>query len=116
MEVLGKSAGFRTAQEIHEALRDRGDGVGLATVYRTLTSLADAGQVDVVRAEDGQTVYRGCAQTGQHHHHLICRGCGRAVEFQLPNVEALVDDLAATHGFADVDHALELYGTCPDCR
>lgn len=116
VEVLAGNNAFLTAQEIHEALGERGAPVGLATVYRTLTALAEAGQVDVLRTGDGQTAYRGCERTGQHHHHLICRRCGRTVEFQLPGVEMLVDALAADHGFTGVDHELELYGTCPDCR
>ena len=66
---------FRSAQELHDMLKHRGDSVGLTTVYRTLQSLADAGEVDALRTSEGETVYRRCS-SGDHHHHLVCRVCG----------------------------------------
>src|SRR3954469_2992202 len=66
---------FRSAQELHDLLKHRGDSVGLTTVYRTLQSLADAGEVDVLRTDDGESVYRRCSDG--HHHHLVCRSCGK---------------------------------------
>ncbi|HEU4675119.1 MAG TPA: transcriptional repressor [Motilibacteraceae bacterium] len=105
---------FRSAQELHELLRRRGDSVGLATVYRTLQALADAGEVDVLRTDDGEAVYRRCS-TGTHHHHLVCRGCGRTVEVAGPAVERWADAVAAEHGFTDVRHTLEVFGLCSAC-
>ena len=113
-EVLGRFDDFRSAQEIHELLRDAGDNVGLSTVYRTLQALADADEVDVLRSEDGETRYRRCS--GSHHHHLVCRVCGRTVEVEGPTVERWATTIAAEHGFADVSHTLEIFGLCPDCR
>jgi Fur family ferric uptake transcriptional regulator len=110
---LARFDDFRSAQEIHELLRDGGDHVGLSTVYRTLQGLADAGEVDVLRAEDGETLYRRCS--GTHHHHLVCRDCGRTVEVEGPTVERWATAVAAEHGFADVSHTLEIFGRCPDC-
>jgi Fur family ferric uptake transcriptional regulator len=104
---------FRSAQDIHELLRQEGENVGLSTVYRTLQTLADCGQVDVLRAEDGETLYRRCSET--HHHHLVCRTCGRTVEVEGPTVERWADSVAAAHGFSDVSHTLEVFGTCRDC-
>jgi Fur family ferric uptake transcriptional regulator len=104
---------FRSAQEIHEMLRRSGENVGLATVYRTLQALAECGEVDTLRTEDGEAVYRRCSTT--HHHHLVCRSCGRTVEVEGPAVEAWADSVAARHGFTDVSHTLEIFGTCPDC-
>ncbi|MGN6332088.1 MAG: Fur family transcriptional regulator [Motilibacteraceae bacterium] len=105
---------FRSAQELHELLRRRGDSVGLATVYRTLQALADAGEVDVLRTDDGEAVYRRCS-TGAHHHHLVCRSCGRTVEVAGPAVERWADAVAAEHGFTDVRHTLEVFGVCSAC-
>ncbi len=104
---------FRTAQEIHDELRRSGDPVGLATVYRTLQGLADAAEVDVLRTTDGQTAYRACS-TG-HHHHLVCRQCGRTVELAAPEVEAWSRRVAAEQGFTEVDHQVELTGRCAQC-
>ena len=104
---------FRSAQELHDLLRHRGDSVGLTTVYRTLQSLADAGEVDVLRTPDGEAVYRRCSSG--HHHHLVCRHCGKAVEVEGPAVEKWADSVAAEHGYVDVDHTVEIIGTCAEC-
>jgi Fur family ferric uptake transcriptional regulator len=104
---------FRSAQDIHELLRRSGENVGLSTVYRTLQALADGGEVDMLRTEDGEAVYRRCSAA--HHHHLVCRVCGRTVEVEGPTVERWADGVAGEHGFVDVSHTLEIFGTCPDC-
>ncbi|WP_067654688.1 Fur family transcriptional regulator [Nocardia harenae] len=104
---------FRSAQELHDELRKRGEGIGLTTVYRTLQSLSDAGMVDVLRTDTGESVYRQCS-TG-HHHHLVCRHCGRTVEVAGPAVEVWADATAAEYGFTEVSHTLEIFGTCADC-
>ena len=112
--VLDDLDDFRSAQEIHAMLKARGDRVGLATVYRTLQALAQADQVDVLRSADGEVVYRRCS-SGAHHHHLVCRNCGRTVEVAGPAVERWADKVAAEHGFAEVSHTLEVFGTCSTC-
>jgi Fe2+/Zn2+ uptake regulation proteins len=105
---------FRSAQDLHDVLKHRGDSVGLTTVYRTLQSLADAGEVDVLRNTDGEAVYRRCS-TGEHHHHLVCRVCGKAVEVEGPAVERWAETIAAQHGYANVAHTVEIFGTCAEC-
>ncbi len=106
---------FRSAQELHDELRRRGENIGLTTVYRTLQSLASADLIDMVRTDTGESVYRRCAGP-HHHHHLVCRGCGSAVEVSGREVEAWAAEVAATQGFSDVSHTIELFGTCADCR
>ena len=105
---------FRSAQEIHDLIVQQGGTVGLATVYRTLQRLAESGEVDMLRSEDGEAIWRQCSET--HHHHLVCRGCGATVEVEGPAVERWTDTIAAEHGYADISHTLELFGTCPACR
>ena len=104
---------FRSAQDIHDLLRRAGENVGLSTVYRTLQALADGGEVDVLRTEDGEALYRRCSE--RHHHHLVCRACGRTVEVAGPTVETWADAVAAELGFSEVSHTLEIFGTCPSC-
>ena len=111
--ALGEVDIFRSAQEIHAALKSRGDDVGLTTVYRTLQALVDAGEVDVLRTPDGESVYRQCSSG--HHHHLVCRSCGLTVEIEGPAVESWARKTARTHGFAEVEHTLEIFGTCRSC-
>ena len=112
-DVLATLDDFRSAQEIHELLTGQGHAVGLATVYRALQLLAEHGEVDVLRGHDGEASYRRCS--GTHHHHLVCRSCGRTVEVEGPTVEKWADGVAGTHGFTDVSHTLEIFGTCPSC-
>lgn len=112
--ALDSASGFCSAQEIHALLEGRGEQVALATVYRTLQRLADAGEVDLLRAEGGETTYRRCS--GTHHHHLVCRGCGATVEVEGPAVERWTRTVADDHGFIDVSHTLEVFGTCAPCR
>jgi Fur family transcriptional regulator, ferric uptake regulator len=111
--ALDQADSFNTAQELHEALRAKGTKVGLATVYRSLQLMADAGEVDVIRNDAGEAFYRRCST--QHHHHLICRRCGNAVEVSGPAVEEWADRVAADNGFSDVSHSLELFGVCSMC-
>ena len=111
--ALGRQDEFRSAQEIHEVLRDEGDKVGLATVYRTLQALAAGEDVDVLRGEDGETRYRLCSGS---HHHLVCRDCGLAVEVEGPAVERWAEAVASEHGFDQVSHTVELFGRCAECR
>jgi len=113
-EALKDADGFRSAQELHEQLRERGERVGLTTVYRTLTTLAETGEVDCVRTEDGESVYRRCS-TGEHHHHLVCRDCGHSVEIDNDEVEKWAEGAARRHGFTEVTHDLEIFGRCREC-
>jgi Fur family ferric uptake transcriptional regulator len=112
-EILSDLAEFRTAQQIHDELRHKGDSIGLTTVYRTLQFMADAGELDAIRTGDGETAYRRCS--GGHHHHLVCRSCGRTVEVSGPAVEKWAVAMAEEHGFREVSHDLEIFGTCSNC-
>ena len=111
---LEDTTAFRSAQEIHDELVRGGHRVGLATVYRTLQSLADAGEVDVLRNEEGETIYRRC-DSHEHHHHLVCRGCGVSVELRNDEIESWASAIARRHGFREVAHVTELFGTCQGC-
>jgi Fur family ferric uptake transcriptional regulator len=111
--VLADTDEFRSAQDLHALLRAGGDKVGLATVYRNLQAMAADGEIDMLRTDEGEAVYRACS-TG-HHHHLVCRVCGRTVEVEGPTVEAWATRVSSEHGFTDVRHTLEIFGTCEDC-
>lgn len=104
---------FRSAQELHDELRRRGEGIGLTTVYRTLQQMATAGMVDTLRTDTGESVYRRCSE--HHHHHLVCRACGSTVEIQGGDVESWAAEVAKEHGFSDVSHTIEIFGICSKC-
>lgn len=112
--LLDRLDDFRSAQEIHEELRRTGEGIGLTTVYRTLQTLADGGEVDVLRTASGEAVYRRC-ESAEHHHHLVCRRCGTAVEIEGPAVETWAQKVADTHGFTELSHTVEIFGLCRAC-
>jgi Fur family ferric uptake transcriptional regulator len=104
---------FRSAQELHDELRRRGEGIGLTTVYRTLQQMSTAGLVDSLRTDTGESLYRRCSE--QHHHHLVCRACGYTVEVQGGQAEVWAADVARENGFSDVSHTIEIFGLCGSC-
>lgn len=112
--LLDRGEGFRSAQEIYAELRAQGNAIGLATVYRALQTMVQDGELDVIRARaDGEAVYRRCGP--RHHHHLVCRTCGRTVEVEGLAVERWSRQVATEHGFDDVSHEIDLFGTCGGC-
>ncbi|RCV52720.1 Fur family transcriptional regulator [Marinitenerispora sediminis] len=113
-QALNESTGFRSAQDLYADLRAEGSKIGLTTVYRALQALSDAGEIDVLRNAEGEAVYRACA-TERHHHHLVCRSCGKAVEIEGPAVEKWAESIAVQHGFVNLTHTVEIFGTCADC-
>jgi Fur family ferric uptake transcriptional regulator len=112
-DILSGRHDFRSAQQIHDDLRQHGERIGLTTVYRTLQLMTDGGELDAIRTGDGETAYRRCS-TG-HHHHLVCRNCGRTVEVSGPAVERWANAVAVEHGFREISHDLEIFGTCNTC-
>lgn len=112
-DLLDNSAEFRTAQQIHDTLREAGAKIGLATVYRALQAMSEAGEVDVLRTGDGEASYRRCS--AGHHHHLVCRSCGYSVEIAARPVEEWATQVGVANGFTDVGHEVEMYGLCRDC-
>jgi Fur family transcriptional regulator, ferric uptake regulator len=112
-ERLALSAGFVSAQALHAELVATGQKLGLTTVYRALTDMVELGEADALTGSDGETRYRICGT--EHHHHLICTKCGKTVEFELSGFESATQALAQAHGFSEVSHSIELFGTCADC-
>jgi Fur family ferric uptake transcriptional regulator len=114
LELLQEGRTFLTAQEMYDALRDKGLKIGLTTVYRNLQTMAGANEVDVLRREDGELIFRRC-DADAHHHHLVCRSCGYTVELANDQLETWTRSLARKHRFSDVTHDLELFGLCRVC-
>lgn len=113
-QALAKLTKFKSAQEIHAFLSKSKSQVGLATVYRTLQSMAKAGAVDTIIGPDGENLYRACSQ--DHHHHLLCQRCGLTREFSAPEIEKLAEVIAKKYGFTNTDHVIEISGICKDCK
>ena len=115
-DTLRSAGGFRSAQDVYADLRTEGETVGLSTVYRHLQALVDDGVVDVIHTPEGEATYRYCGDPGPgHHHHLVCRNCGRTAEVEGRVVERWAGEVADLHGYVDVDHTVELFGVCASC-
>jgi Fur family ferric uptake transcriptional regulator len=112
--ILEGSDSFQSAQELFTQLRSRGENVGLTTIYNQLRALAVAGEVDVLRSNDGETLYRRCGSE-HHHHHLVCRECGTTVEVEDAEVERWATRIATENGFGGTTHTIEIIGTCTNC-
>ena len=110
--ALERRPDFVSAQVLHQALREQGSSIGLATVYRTLNALAEEGSADALTLE-GENLFRACSPG--HHHHLICRVCGVTTEIEASAVEAWAKKVATDHGFSDPQHIVDIFGTCPSC-
>ena len=112
--ALSEASGFVSAQQLHLVLRNHGSTIGLATVYRALADLATAGDADSLQSKDGELLYRACGSS--HHHHLICRTCGKTVEIEASKVETWADDVARSHGFTSPSHTIDIFGVCAACN
>jgi Fur family ferric uptake transcriptional regulator len=104
-----------SVEAISRELRQQGEQVGTATVYRTLELLVESG---LVRAHDfGEGFKRYEPMPAQaHHEHLICERCGSVVEFQNERLERMLPIIADEHAYQHQRHRVEIYGVCGDCR
>lgn len=115
MAIMAGETDFRSAQQVHAALVSAGQTVGLATVYRNLQALTEAGELDSLRSEDGETLYRRCAKR-RHHHHLVCRNCGYTVDIQDDQLEQWIGKIARRYKFSDIEHMADVFGLCESCE
>lgn len=103
-----------SAEDVYKALLDMGEDVGLATVYRVLTQFEAVGLVSKHNFEGGHSVFELCQ--GEHHDHLVCLTCGRVEEFVDDIIEERQQLIAKKANYKMKDHALNIYGICPDCQ
>lgn len=104
-----------TVEELAEATERDATGrrPGIATVYRAVGVMAEAGHVERVGERDGRALYTRC-DAGGHHHHLVCTECGSVAEAPCPlDTEALAS--ATEQGFVVTRHEVSIYGLCPAC-
>ena len=107
--------GHISAEELHDYTREQGHNIGLATIYRTLNLLKEAGLADQKQFSDGKSVFE-LLSPGHHHDHLICMSCQKIIEFENDEIEQLQEAVAKHHGFKLINHSLDLFGYCPSCQ
>jgi Fur family ferric uptake transcriptional regulator len=113
--ALAEHPDFTSAQDLHQRMCEKGETIGLTTVYRTLHALTEAGLVDSVRDEAGRRHFRA-RPTAEHQHYLRCRSCGYNVPVASRALERWAKTTAADLGFAQVEHVVELTGLCAQCQ
>jgi len=112
LEILDRSKTPLTAAEVHAHLSRY--GIDLATVYRALNKLADAGVVSRVELGDEFTRFE-FARPFTHHHHIVCMDCGTVKEIELCNLDSLVGDISRSTGFTHIEHQVVFRGYCASC-
>ncbi|KTD19139.1 ferric uptake regulation protein [Legionella lansingensis] len=115
LQILEQSGDHHlSAEGVYKALLEMGEDVGLATVYRVLTQFQTAGLVTRHNFEGGHSVFE--LSQGEHHDHLVCVKCGRVEEFIDEVIEQRQQMIAQQAKFKMTDHALNIYGICPECQ
>jgi Fur family ferric uptake transcriptional regulator len=99
-----------SAEDVYKMLLDKGEEIGLATVYRVLTQFEAAGLVTRHNFEGGHAVFE--LDRGDHHDHIVCVVCGKVAEFMDDTIEQRQRQIAREHGFEMADHSLIIYGRC----
>ncbi|MGH8574189.1 MAG: Fur family transcriptional regulator [Gammaproteobacteria bacterium] len=114
VDLLTDAGHFLSAAALHRLLVDRGRNVGLATVYRTLARLEEQQEVESVSGPQGERLFRICLDA-DHHHHVVCRGCGATESLANSQIERALDKEVRRSGYRDFRHELVVFGTCPRC-
>jgi Fur family transcriptional regulator, ferric uptake regulator len=115
LDVFLRTEGHVSGEDLYGLVRAQDPTVGQTTVYRTLRLLTEAGLAREVRFGDGRAHYEHNYKH-EHHDHMICKDCGKIIEFYSPELEAIQDAMAAKHKFELTSHLLRMIGVCADCR
>lgn len=113
-ELIDEREGHFTASNLLDEARRRRVPVGRATVFRTLDLLTEMGALERLDLPNGEHAYVACEPDG-HHHHVVCRRCGRTTDAPDAGLQAVVREIGARTGYRIDSHRLELYGLCADC-
>lgn len=113
--LIKSRAGHFTAADLLADARQRNVAVGRATLFRNLDLFTELGALERLDLPTGNHAYVAC-EPEQHHHHAVCRICGRSVEVADSGLQSVVSEIARRSGYRIDSHRLELFGFCPECR
>jgi len=123
LDLLSRTSEHMSAKEVYDALSKVYPGIGLSTIYRTLSVLVQAGLLNKIDIGDGQGRYEFKSdEKVEHHNHLICTNCGKITDYsdfldeELNLVRKVEKNLARKYNFKVQDHNIDFYGLCNDCR
>ena len=115
LETFLDHEGHRSVEDIYHVVREKDPRIGYTTVYRTMKLLLDCGLAREMDLADGITRYEHL-YNHQHHDHMICMQCGQSIEFYNADIEAVQEMASEQLGFKVLDHKLQIYGLCNNCR
>lgn len=115
IDLFFEMHGHLSVEDVWSRVRQDDPRVSVATVYRTMKLLSEAGLAHARNFGDGQTRFEP-AVGREHHDHLICTRCGTIIEFENDQIERMQDAVARRHGFKVTSHKMELYGLCKSCQ
>jgi len=124
LEVLSRSQEHLSAEDIYQKIRPRCPNAGLTTVYRTLDVLSDLGLVHRLDSGDGRARYELAEgpKGAHHHHHLICTECNKIIDYtdfidkEIELLRETEKGLGEKYNFKIVNHIIQFYGLCQQCR
>lgn len=114
LEIIRQGQGHLDADEVYRRARQKQPRLSLSTVYRTLQTLKKLGLVDEVHFDEDHHHYE--VKPATEHHHLVCLGCGRVVEFQYPLARLVKKNVPEARDFEIAGSEVRITGYCPACR
>jgi len=114
MELFFARDGHVTVEDLYHIVRKRHEGIGYATVYRTLKTLEELGYASSIEIGDGKKRFENGMSL--HHDHICCVFCKKIIEFSDSEIEVLQNNIAKKHNFHIINHSLNIFGVCPDCK
>jgi Fur family ferric uptake transcriptional regulator len=110
--VIAARDGHFTAADVLDDAKERGLPLGRATAFRNLELFAELGALERLDLPSGEHAYVAC-EPELHHHHVVCRSCGKSVEVEDSGLQSVVNEIARRSGYTIDTHRLELFGLCP---
>ena len=114
LDVIRRGQGHLDADEVYRRARQKQPRLSLSTVYRTLQTLKELKLIEELHFDETHHHYE--IKPSAEHHHLICLGCGKVVEFECPMSQKMKDDVSREKGFEVINTEVQMTGYCPTCR
>jgi len=114
LDIIRRGQGHLDADEVYRRARKKQPRLSLSTVYRTLQTLKELRLVEEVHLDEMHHHYE--IKASKEHHHLICLGCGKVVEFECPMSLKMREDVSRENGFEVISTEIRMTGYCPNCR